>query len=318
MGRTAVLFPGQGSQRAGMCGDIYERSAAGRAVFEKADDALGFSLSEIILSGPQERLTETEISQPAILTASIAVVEAAREAGWEPDAAAAAGLSLGEYSALVFAGALDFEAAVVLVHRRGTFMREAGEANPGGMLSVLGLEKPAVMRIVEAASADGAVFIANLNCPGQIVLSGEMAALQSAAAMAGEEGAFKTVFLKVDGAFHSPMMEPAAGKLARELDGTVFSQPRIPVVANRTASYVTEPAQIKRMLVEQLTSPVLWEKSMRRLKADGVEEFVELGPGRVLTGLAKRIDRKMKTAAVGDMDAVAALVSPQGRGERKP
>lgn len=314
MGHTAALFPGQGSQFVGMGRDIFERSPAGRAVFEKADEALGFSLSKVIFEGPEEELTRTDISQPAILTVSTAVVEAAREAGWKPKVAAAAGLSLGEYSALVFAGAIPFEQAVVLVHRRGAFMREAGAANPGGMLSVMGLEEEAVMRIVQAASAEGEISIANLNCPGQIVLSGEAGPLESAAEMAAEEGAFKTVFLKVDGAFHSPLMQPAAARLAAELERHDFVEAELPVVANRAADYARDPEDIKRFLVEQITSGVLWEGSMRRLLDDGVTDFVELGPGRVLAGLMKRIARKAPVLPVGDMDTALQLAGARAGG----
>ena len=307
MGHTVALFPGQGAQFVGMGRDIFERSPAGRAVFEKADEALGFSLGKVIFEGPAEELTGTDISQAAILTVSTAVVEAAREAGWNRKVAAAAGLSLGEYSALVFAGAIPFEQAVALVRQRGIFMREAGVANPGGMLSVLGLDEEAVMRIVEAASPDGAISLANLNCPGQIVLSGEMGPLESAAKMAAEEGAFKTVFLKVDGAFHSPLMQSAASRLAAELEKVDFVEAEVPVVVNCTADYTRDPEDIKRFLVEQLTSGVLWEKSMRRLLGDGVTDFVELGPGRVLAGLTKRIARKVPVLSVGDMDTALQL-----------
>ncbi len=307
MSSIAVLFPGQGAQHVGMCRDIFERSAAGRAVFEKADDALGFALSEMIFAGGEDDLTRTDIAQPAILTASIAVAEAAREAGWQPHAGAAAGLSLGEYSALVFAGAIPFEEAVLLVRKRGEFMREAGRRNPGGMLGVIGLADDIVAQIVETARAEGALYIANLNCPGQVVLSGEDKPLQAAAEIATQKGALKTLFLNVEGAFHSPLMEPAAARLAAELDSAPFVEAHTGVVANRTASIVTRPDQIRRRLFEQLTSPVLWDKSIRRLLADGVGTFVELGPGRTLAGMVKRIDRKVKTLSVCDFDGALSL-----------
>ncbi len=307
MGDPAVLFPGQGAQFVGMGRDIYEKSSAGRGVFDRADEVLPFSLTKIIFEGPEEKLTETDVSQPAILATSIAVAEAARAAGWKGDARAAAGLSLGEYTALVFAGALSFEDAVMLVYKRGMYMREAGRENPGGMLSVIGLDEKTVLGIVEEASSEGVMCAANLNCPGQVVLSGEMPALVKAEKLADERDALKTIFLKVAGAFHSPLMKPAADRLAGDLEETTFSTPRVPVVANVTADYVSDPGEIRRRLLEQLTSSVLWEKSMERLLAEGISGFVEIGPGRVLTGLMRRIRRKAAVSAVGDVEAVRGL-----------
>jgi [acyl-carrier-protein] S-malonyltransferase len=287
--------------------DVYEKSLAGRAVFETADRVLSFPLTRVIFEGPEEELTRTDISQPAILTASIALVEAAREAGWSGEADAAAGLSLGEYTALVFAGALSFEKAVVLVNKRGAFMREAGRLNPGAMASIIGLDAAAAREIVEEASEADVLVIANFNCPGQHVISGAIPAVERASSLAESRGAMKVVRLKVDGAFHSPLMQPAAEKLAAELESTEIHEPQLPVVANLSARLVTEPDEIRRLLIEQLTGSVLWEESMRLLLARGPTSFVEIGPGRVLTGLMRRIDRKAPTQTVGDMDAVARL-----------
>lgn len=309
MPKTAVLFPGQGAQFVGMGRDVYEKSKAGRAVFQLADRVLAFRLSEIMFSGPEETLTETQISQPAILVASVAVAEAAREQGWNGTAAATAGLSLGEYTALTFAGALSLEDAVVLVHKRGTYMREAGRASPGGMLSVIGLDGAAITDIVRESSAHGTISAANLNCPGQVVLSGQMSALQAAAESAAVRGAAKTVFLKVDGAFHSPLMAEAASRLARDLDAVTISRPRVPFVANVTGDFVEDAGAIRSLLEAQVTSSVLWEKSMRTLMAAGMTNYVEIGPGRVLTGLARRIDRRLAIEAVGDMDQAARIGS---------
>lgn len=313
---TAALFPGQGAQVVGMGRDVWEKSPAGRAVFDAADALLPFCLSEIIFNGPQERLTATDISQPAILVTSMALVEAAREAGWSGEVAAAAGLSLGEYTALVFAGAMTLEEAVVLVHKRGTFMRECGRENTGAMASIIGLDESAVREIVEEASSAGLLCVANFNCPGQYVISGQVDAVEKASEAAGERGAMKVVRLAVDGAFHSALMQPARERLAVELERVRFSVPRIPIVANRTAALTSDPGEIRRLLEEQITGAVLWEKSIRTLLSGGTRAFVEIGPGRVLTGLVRRIDRKAATETVGDMESVARLAS-QGRGGSK-
>jgi len=309
MPRLAVLFAGQGAQFVGMGRDVYERSRAGRAVFEAADRLLPFSLTQIIFSGPEEKLTETDVAQPAILAVSVALAEAAKEAGWDGRAVAAAGLSLGEYSALVFAGTIALEDAIVLVHKRGTYMREAARKNPGGMLSVMGLHGAAVAAIVERASSLGVICAANLNCPGQVVLSGQMPALEAAGKLASERGAIKTVFLKVDGAFHSPLMNDAAERLAGDLASVEIKPPRTGFVANVTADFASDPGDIRTLLARQVTSSVLWEKSMRRLVAEGMTHFAEIGPGRVLTGLMKRIDRKLPVLTVGDMEQAAELTS---------
>jgi len=289
--------------------DVYEKSKAGRAVFDLADRALGFSLSGVIFNGPEEKLTETDISQPAILATSMALVEAAREAGWKGAAAGTAGLSLGEYTALVFAGSIALEDALVLVRKRGAYMREAGRRNPGAMLSVIGLDEPAVLDIVKEASSAGVIVAANWNCPGQVVLSGQVPALEAAEKLAAAKGAMKAVFLKVDGAFHSPLMQDAADKLARDLAGVKIVTPAVPVAANVTGDFVSEPDEIRRLLARQVTSSVLWEKSFRRLASAGAASFTEIGPGRVLTGLAKRIDRKVPVEAVGDMEAVSRFAA---------
>jgi len=309
MPETAVVFPGQGAQAVGMGRDVYEKSRAGRAVFQLADRALSFSLSEIVFSGPEAKLAETDIAQPAILVTSIALVEAAREAGWNAQTAAAAGLSLGEYTALVFAGCLALEDAIMLVHRRGTYMREAGRKNPGGMLSVIGLDETVIAGIVKTASAQGVICAANLNCPGQVVLSGQKPALEAAEKLASERGAMKTVFLNVDGAFHSPLMQEAADALARDLASVKIAAPRLPFVPNVTGEVTGDPETIRRLLAAQVTSSVLWEKSVRTIAALGVTGFTEIGPGRVLTGLARRIDRRIAAGAVGDMEQAAALAS---------
>lgn len=304
---TAVLFPGQGAQIVGMGREVFERSKAGRAVFELADRLLGFSLSDMIFSGPEEKLTETQISQPAILVTSIAVIEAAREAGWQPSVAATAGLSLGEYSALVFAGAVTLADAIALVHKRGTYMREAGRAHPGGMLSVIGLDENAVAEIVSEAAGSGVICAANLLCPGQTVLSGELPALQAAEKLAAAKGAMKTIFLKVDGAFHSPLMAEAAERLAADLARVTISRPALPFVANVTGGFVDDPDAIRSHLAAQVTSSVLWEKSMRAIIARPASSAIEVGPGRVLSGLARRIERRFPCESVSDFEQAVKL-----------
>lgn len=308
MAARAILFPGQGAQVVGMGRDVYEHSAAGKAVFDLADRVLPFRLTDIVFNGPEEKLTETNISQPAILTTSLAVIAALREMGWDGAASAAAGLSLGEYSALVFAGALEAEDAIVLVHKRGTYMREAGLHNPGAMLAVVGLDEAAVKAVLEEAAPAGVICAANLLCPGQVVLSGSVGAVEAADKAAQSRGAMKTVMLKVDGAFHSPLMQEAADRLAADLASVRIKSPSLPVVANVTADFVTAPEDIRRLLVEQVTSSVLWEKSIARLFAAGVSAFAEVGPGRVLTGLMKRIDRKAPMVSVSDMASAAELL----------
>jgi [acyl-carrier-protein] S-malonyltransferase len=307
---NAILFPGQGAQVVGMGRDVYDKSPAAKAVFDLADNVLGFKLTDIIFSGPEEKLTETDISQPAILTTSLALLAALREMGWKGEAAATAGLSLGEYTALVFAGAISPEDAIALVRKRGTYMREAGLHNPGGMTSVIGLDEAAIAAVLDEAAPFGIIRAANLNCPGQVVLSGDLKALEAAGKAAEARGAMKVVPLKVDGAFHSPLMQEAADRLAADLAAVGIKAPSVPVVANVTADFVSDPEAIRRLLVQQVTSSVLWEKSIVRLFAAGVSTFAEVGPGRVLTGLMKRIDRKAAMTSVSDAASAAAFGNP--------
>ncbi|HOI55014.1 MAG TPA: ACP S-malonyltransferase [Phycisphaerae bacterium] len=291
MGKTALLFPGQGAQSVGMGADLYEASPRARELFDLADRLLGFKLSAICFEGPEERLNATDVSQPAIFVTSVALAECfAAGAGRDVKADAAAGLSLGEYTALWAAGALSFEDGVRLTRRRGELMQAAADANPSTMVSIMGLDEGQVKNICEAASALGIISPANFNCPGQIVVSGTKGACAKALTLAEEAGG-RAVELKVAGAFHSQLMASAAEGLACELGAIALGDLRVPVVANVTADYYGSSADIQPMLVRQLTGSILWQKSMERLLADGFDTFYEIGPGRVLRGLMKKIDR---------------------------
>ncbi len=309
MEKVAFLFPGQGAQVVGMGKDLYEAFPRARDVFQRANDQVDFDLADLCFNGPDEKLQMTQYSQPCILAASMALLEVARNEtklqAVKP--AAAAGLSLGEYTALVYAGALRFEDAVRLVYRRGQAMAAAGEKTKGSMLAVVGLTEVQVGEIVAKASAKGVIIAANFNSPDQIVLSGEPAALEEADRLAKEAGARMTVALKVSGAFHSPLMKPAADDLTAALADVEISKPQTPVVSNVTGDYLAHPQQIRELLVRQLTSPVKWCQSMQRLCGDGVNAFYEIGPGRVLAGFLKRIDRKAAVTSVNALDAVKAL-----------
>jgi len=291
--KTAFLFPGQGSQYVGMGEDFFRRYEEAREVFAAAEAAVGLPLRELCFRGPREELQKTSYTQPAILATSIACLRVLEAAGVQADAVA--GHSLGEYSALVAAGVLRLEDAVRLVHRRGQYMQDAVPLGSGGMVAVLGLDLAAVERVREQAAQVGVVEIANYNCPGQVVLAGEMRALEAAVDAARAAGSKRSVLLAVSGPFHSSLMRRAAEKLAVDLEGTAFGDPRVPVVANVTADYVRTGGEIRAALIRQIYSPVRWEESIRRLAADGVTVFVEVGPGRVLSGLVSRIVRRKAT-----------------------
>jgi len=300
MGKTAFLFPGQGAQYVGMGRDLAERYPEARALYERADAVLGFALSEVCFNGPEDRLTATDISQPAILVTSLAALAALRttDAGRRLVPEAAAGLSLGEYTALVAAGVLDFEEAVRLTHLRGTYMQEACEAVPSGMVSLLGVDAEGAEKICEAAREAGIIWPANYNCPGQIVLSGVQAACERAVAIAEAHGAQRAVPLAVAGGFHSPLMAPAREKLTPHLEALRPGEAAFPVIANVTGDYYPGPDAVPDLLARQVDEPVRWQQGLERLLADGFDRFVEVGPGRVLTGLLKRIDRKVGRAAL--------------------
>jgi [acyl-carrier-protein] S-malonyltransferase len=289
---VAFLFAGQGSQYIGMGKDLYEAFPASKKIFDKADEVLGFPLSRLCFTGPEEDLTKTNNSQPAILTMSIAALEAYKTVVSRSSLVVSymAGLSLGEYSALVAAGAISFEDAVYLVRRRGEFMEEEARKRPGTMLSVIGLDPEALKDICLKAHTE----IANINCPGQIVISGGTKEILEAQALAKAAGAKMAVELEVSGAFHSSFMQGAALKLAAELNKIKISPARMAIVSNVSARPVTSPQEIRQNLIQQVASSVLWEDSMKFLLAEGVTDFIEFGPGKVLRGLMRRISTEAR------------------------
>jgi [acyl-carrier-protein] S-malonyltransferase len=315
MGKVAFLFPGQGAQFAGMGKDVAERFPEAKALYDRADQVLGFGLSKICFKGPEDRLTATDISQPAILVTSLAVLAALRTtaAGKALKAEAAAGLSLGEYTALVAAGAIGFDDAVRLTNLRGRFMQEACDAQPGGMVSLLGVDEAGAEKICEAARAAGTIWPANYNSPGQIVVSGVKAACDRVAEIAESLGAQRAVPLVVAGGFHSPLMSPAREKLAPELRRLQIQKLDVPVVANVTGGYYSDAASAADLLTKQVDGAVRWQQGIARLIADGFDRFYEIGPGRVLTGLLKRIDRQVgrSATAIGTAADIEAFGKPQ-------
>ncbi len=297
---TAFLFPGQGSQFVGMGKVHCDRFPAARQVFEEASAVLGYDLLEVCANGPVERLNSTVVSQPAIFVASLAALEALRATKSDVAATvvAAAGLSLGEYTALVFAGALSFADGLRVVQKRGAAMQAAADASSGAMVSVLGLEQAQVEELCSKASAAGKVQIANLLCPGNIVVSGERSGCDALEKLVEGAGA-RTVRLAVAGAFHTDLMKPADARLAEALATVEIMPPRVPVWSNVDAQPHTSPAEIRSLLVQQVVQPVLWEQTTRGLLTAGVERFFEIGPGRVLAGLLKRVQRQVDFQNVG-------------------
>ncbi len=287
----AFVFPGQGAQFPGMGKDLYEQNPEARAMFDKADEILGFSITDLMFNGTDEDLRQTKVTQPAIFLHSVALAKSLGEE-FKPDMTA--GHSLGEFSALVASGALNFEDGLRLVAARAMAMQKACELKPSTMAAVLALPDEKVEEI--CAGVDGVVVCANYNCPGQIVISGEEDAIDQACAKALEAGAKRALKLKVGGAFHSPCMEPARAELAAAIENTQFSVPVCPVYQNVDARPHTDPAEIKANLVAQLTAPVRWTQSVQNMIADGATEFVELGPGKVLQGLVSKIDRSVTTS----------------------
>lgn len=312
LGRLALVFPGQGSQSVGMGHDLWRHYAVAKETFDEADEALGFSLSRLCFEGPEEDLKRTENTQPAILTTSIAAYRALAAAAGPVAPMLVAGHSFGEYSALVAAGALNFRDALRLVRKRGELMAEALPAGAGTMAAIIGLSDEALARVLVEAGAAGIVQAATLNCPGQVVVAGETKAVAEAGRLALAAGANKVIPLSVSGPFHSSLMRPAADKFAAELDRAEFRPASVPVVANTTARCVTEPAQIKQALYEQVFSAVRWEESVRHMLGAGVETFLELGPGRVLSGLIRRVSRTAKVLNIGDQDSLKEALAILG------
>ena len=315
MAGFALVFPGQGSQVVGMGRDLTESSAAARLVFDEADDVLGYPLSRLCFSGPADQLQSTEHAQPALLATSIAALAALRECVGSLAPVAVAGHSLGEYTALVAAGALDFATALRLVAERGRLMRAAGDAAPGAMLAVLGLPDEKIAAVRADAARFGAIAVANENAPGQTVLSGSREAIAAATRLAKEAGARRAIPLAVSGAFHSPLMRSAADALAPALAAADLRDPRWPVVANTSARILLTAAAVRAELGQQLTGPVLWSAGIRAMAGLGARAFVELGPGSVLAGLVKRTIDGAIAVSAGDSRGVsdaADLVSESG------
>jgi len=294
--KTAFLFPGQGAQAVGMGQSVSAEVPAARALFDRASDVLGYDLYKLCTEGPAEKLDTTDHSQPALFVASLAALEQLKQSS--PDvvdrSAAAAGLSLGEYTALVFAGVMDFEAGLRVVQERGRAMQDASEADHGGMVSILGLQREQIEKLCDEARGDWTLEIANLLCPGNIVVSGNIGACHRITEAATAAGAMKVIPLAVAGAFHTRLMEPAVERLRAALADVPLVKPRIPVVSNVDARPHDNPEEIRALLIQQVCTPVRWEDSLRYLLDEvGITQFYEIGPGRVLTGLLKRIARKV-------------------------
>ncbi|ARB36985.1 ACP S-malonyltransferase [Bacillus subtilis] len=307
MSKIAFLFPGQGSQFIGMGKELYEQVPAAKRLFDEADETLETKLSSLIFEGDAEELTLTYNAQPALLTTSIAVLEKFKESGITPDFTA--GHSLGEYSALVAAGALSFKDAVYTVRKRGEFMNEAVPAGEGAMAAILGMDAEALKQVTDKVTEEGnLVQLANLNCPGQIVISGTAKGVELASELAKENGAKRAIPLEVSGPFHSELMKPAAEKLKEVLDACDIKDADVPVISNVSADVMTEKADIKEKLIEQLYSPVRFEESINKLIAEGVTTFIEIGPGKVLSGLVKKVNRRLKTIAVSDPETIELAI----------
>lgn len=288
----AYVFPGQGAQFTGMGKDLYEKSALAKEMFEKANEILGFRITDIMFEGTAEELKQTKVTQPAIFLHSV-ILAATLGDSFKPDMVA--GHSLGEFSALVTNKTLSFEDALKLVSQRAMAMQKACEITPSAMAAVLGLEDQMVEEV--CASVEGVVVAANYNCPGQLVISGETTAVEKACELLKEKGAKRALLLPVGGAFHSPMMEPAREELAKAIENTQFSTPVCPVYQNVTASAVNDPLEIKKNLIIQLTAPVRWTQSVQQMIADGANEFIEVGPGNVLQGLVKKINKDVQASS---------------------
>ena len=291
----SYIFPGQGAQFPGMGLDLYEKSELAQELFEKANKILGFSITDIMFKGDAEQLKQTKVTQPAIFLHSVIL---AKTLGEEFQPEMVAGHSLGELSALVAAGVLSFEDGLVLVSKRAYAMQKACELQASTMAAVLGLEDSVVEQVCN--EIDGVVVAANYNCPGQLVISGEIEAIEKACEVLKEKGAKRALVLPVGGAFHSPLMEPAREELAQAIESTNFGTPVCPVYQNVVAKGVTDPNEIKENLMKQLTAPVRWTQSVQQMIADGGTDFIEIGPGKVLQGLMRKIDRSVNASSINE------------------
>jgi [acyl-carrier-protein] S-malonyltransferase len=297
--KIAYVFPGQGAQWVGMGRDLYQGFASAKAVFDQADESLGFPISKLCFDGPEDELLQTVNSQPAIVTVSFACLEAMRDTS-QLEPVFVAGHSLGEYTALAAAGVLDFATTVYLARERGRLMHEAGQVTPGGMAAIIGLDE----NVLSEVCTESGARIANINCPGQIVISGAEDKLTKAMELAKAKGAHRVIPLQVSGAFHTALMQPAVDGMAEVIAKLSFSSPSVPIIGNTTAQSLTTAESVREELLKQLCNCVLWQRSVEYMLGDGVSSFIELGPGRVLAGLIKRIDRDANIINIGDTEAV--------------
>ncbi|KJG12332.1 ACP S-malonyltransferase [Photobacterium iliopiscarium] len=308
MSKFAIVFPGQGSQTVGMLADLAEQFDVVKQTFAEASDALGYDLWALVQNGPVEDLNQTQRTQPALLTASVAIWRVWQQQGGEQPVVLA-GHSLGEYSALVCAGVIDFQAAVKLVELRGKLMQEAVPAGVGAMSAIIGLDNDAIAAACAQAAEDQVCSPVNFNSPGQVVIAGNKEAVERANVLCKEAGAKRALPLPVSVPSHCALMKPAADKLAIALEGLAFSAPTVPVINNADVATETDPVAIKLALVKQLYNPVRWTESVERMASEGVEELLEMGPGKVLTGLTKRIDRALSSVAVNDVASLTAALA---------
>lgn len=307
MSKTAFVFAGQGAQYVGMGKEIAQQYKASDMIFEQASQSLGFDIKKMIFEGDDETLKITENTQPAILTVSIACLQPLLQNGIKPDAVA--GLSLGEYSAHVAAETFSFSDAAALVRKRGKYMQEAVPVGLGAMAAIIGLDKDDVIECCSKASAYGIAEPANFNCPGQIVVAGEKKAVEMVIELSKEKGAKRSLMLPVSAPFHCSMLKPAGEKLAEELAKIQLGDMKIPVISNVTADYITDKNIVKDLLIRQVSSPVLWEDSIRRMVEDGIDTFVEIGPGKVLSGFVKKVNKELRTFNVEDIESLNKTLS---------